>query len=78
MAPVISAVPAGSSGAGTVRMTFPVWRAWLRNRNASGARRTSQAVTGRGWTTPWSARVRMSVSIRWIRSSPADISSNAW
>ena len=53
--PVISTVP-GSRGAagsgGMVSTSLPAWRAWLMNRNASAARRTSQARTGGGSRIP--------------------------
>ncbi len=60
--PVIRMVASLSTGAGTVRTTLPMCLACETNRNASGARRTSQLLTGSGVSVPASNRASRSAS----------------
>ena len=72
--PVISTVPASRGAArsgGMVSTILPACRAWLMNRNASGARRTSQQRTGSPASSPRPSSATMSASIRPSRSGPA-------
>ncbi len=69
--PVIRTVPSGSSPGGTVSTIFPMCLACDMKRNASGARRTSQVVTGSGRSAPCSNRRTISVRISPTRCSPA-------
>ena len=77
--PVISAVPPASppGPSGMVSTTLPMWRAWLTNRYASAARRTSKALTGSGASTPAANSRIKSANISAMRSGPASIRSNA-
>ena len=76
VAPVISTVPAVQAS-GMVITTLPTWRAWLRYRNAAGARRTSNLVAGNGCSTSSPNNPANSSSICWMRSGPASNRSKA-
>ena len=60
----------GRAACGTVSTTLPTCRAWLMYRNASGARRTSHAVTGSGRSAPASNSARARRASRRCASGP--------
>ncbi len=62
---------------GRVSTTLPIWRAWLTNRYAAEAHRTSKVLTGNGSNTPAPNISINSASIAAVRSGPASIRSNA-
>ena len=74
--PVISTVP-DAHASGIVMTTLPMWRAWLRCRSAAGARRTSQVLTGSGFSTPVRLNAATPERISAMPSAPASKRSNA-
>ncbi|COX55654.1 Uncharacterised protein [Mycobacterium tuberculosis] len=76
MPPVISTVPAAHAS-GMVSTTLPTWRAWLKNRYASRACRTSHDLTGSRCSASVLNNSTNSASICAIRCGPASIKSKA-
>ncbi|COX76291.1 Uncharacterised protein [Mycobacterium tuberculosis] len=60
-----------------VKTTLPIWRAWLMNRKAAGAQRTSHVVTGSRCSSRVSNSSRTSANISCMRAGPASDRSNA-
>ncbi|CKT11256.1 Uncharacterised protein [Mycobacterium tuberculosis] len=77
---MITTVPSASRSAnaeGMVKTTLPIWRAWLMNRKAAGAQRTSHVVTGSRCSSRVSNSSRTSANISCMRAGPASDRSNA-